>query len=274
MLEFMRNFESLGNNCEFGFVLSRAGVKDSSMFKWTLIEDHEHLLAALEGRLEGVYEAENLTPRFATMVRDRRYDLCFHTSMPIKRHGGELTFGGPEAEWRSIYERERAKFQYLASTFLKRLEAPAKIYVYRSNIEVPTATVRKLLQLLRKSGGRASLLIMKQADAEHAPGTVIPLEEGLYEGYLGYLSTSSALEDIDYDAWFETCRNAWSLHASLVGLDVEVLPSEATDTAPLHTPEGFDPVAYLLANPDVAEAGMPADIHYLRYGWKEGRSLT
>ena len=38
-------------------------------------------------------------------------------------------------------------------------------------------------------------------------------------------------------------------------------------------PDDFDAAAYLAANPDVAEGGMEAGDHYLRYGRREGRPL-
>lgn len=38
-------------------------------------------------------------------------------------------------------------------------------------------------------------------------------------------------------------------------------------------PEGFDPAAYLAANPDVEAAGDDAATHYLQYGFREGRRL-
>jgi hypothetical protein len=45
-----------------------------------------------------------------------------------------------------------------------------------------------------------------------------------------------------------------------------------TDDAAL--PPGFDPEFYLRANPDVAEAGMDAATHYLRFGRAEGRAYS
>lgn len=39
-------------------------------------------------------------------------------------------------------------------------------------------------------------------------------------------------------------------------------------------PPGFDPILYLRANPDVAQAGMDAAQHYLSFGYKEGRTLA
>ena len=38
-------------------------------------------------------------------------------------------------------------------------------------------------------------------------------------------------------------------------------------------PEGFDPRAYLRANPDVAATGVAAETHFLNYGYLEGRAL-
>lgn len=37
--------------------------------------------------------------------------------------------------------------------------------------------------------------------------------------------------------------------------------------------ETFDPVLYLLANPDVAAAGIDPSAHYLTYGWRERHKL-
>jgi len=43
--------------------------------------------------------------------------------------------------------------------------------------------------------------------------------------------------------------------------------------AEVRLPAGFDPQAYLRANPDVAAAGFAAEAHFLNYGYLEGRSL-
>src|SRR4051794_32618805 len=37
-------------------------------------------------------------------------------------------------------------------------------------------------------------------------------------------------------------------------------------------PADFDPEYYLMANPDVAAAGVDPYQHYLQYGWREGRN--
>ncbi len=42
---------------------------------------------------------------------------------------------------------------------------------------------------------------------------------------------------------------------------------------PVRLPDGFDPALYLLANPDVAEAGVDPARHYFNFGQREGRKL-
>jgi hypothetical protein len=48
---------------------------------------------------------------------------------------------------------------------------------------------------------------------------------------------------------------------------------DATRKAPRNLPRSFNAEAYLLANPDVAAAGVDAGSHYMQYGWREGRKL-
>jgi hypothetical protein len=42
---------------------------------------------------------------------------------------------------------------------------------------------------------------------------------------------------------------------------------------PTKTPPGFDPKAYLRANPDVAKAKVDPVKHWLEFGYREGRPL-
>jgi SAM-dependent methyltransferase len=65
---------------------------------------------------------------------------------------------------------------------------------------------------------------------------------------------------------YDTVRDSCEFYAVL----------EKTDSSDFSEPElpaGFDPAQYLLANPDVARAGVDAARHYLSYGYREGRKL-
>ncbi|MCG5247994.1 hypothetical protein MCX33_18765 [Methylorubrum extorquens] len=216
----MRNFESLGNNSEFGFVLQNAGVTQSSLFKWTLIDDFTHLIAAIDAEFEGLYESANLVPRFATMVRDIKFGLCFHTEAKIGVDNGRYVFIDNIDDRMEVIERERQKFRYLANNFLQTLRVEKKIYVLRSGIEIPAVVAEMILRSLRRVG-HCSLIVMKQADDEHPAGTVRILSDGVYEGSVAYISKDPGLQDIQHVGWLETCQKAWEMHTALYGLATE-----------------------------------------------------
>lgn len=46
-------FESLGDNCEFGFVQRRSGVEDGGLLRWA-VSPPEALLKAIRSRFSGV----------------------------------------------------------------------------------------------------------------------------------------------------------------------------------------------------------------------------
>lgn len=272
MNDYMRNFESLGSNCEFGFVSHWAGVTEGSLFKWCLVDDFSHLISALDAKFDGLYQGQNLTPRTETMVRDRRFGLNFHTKLKIGLEDGLLMFSDPKEEWARVFEAEQHKMNYLVDKFLDGLRTQQKIYVMRANTEIPVGVAETVLRTLRRIG-HCSLIVMRQADSANPPGTVRSLSPGLYEGFVAYISTDPALQDIQCEGWFETCRNAWNLHAEINGINTQSDEGAGLGEAPESVPEGFDSDLYLLANPDIVDIGMSAAQHYLAIGWKERRPL-
>lgn len=267
----MRHFESLGSNCEVGFVLHEAGVKDMTLFKWSLIEDCQYLVAAVEARFKGIYETHNLVPRGKTVVRDLQFGLCFHTALKIRKQKSVFEFAESEADMRSTLDRERRRISILAAAFLKNLATKNRMYVIRSNDELPRGMASRVLSTLNAVNANASLLVVKQAKPGKSPSEVAAIADGLYECRVDHLSTRGELDDINFGAWFETCRKAWELHAEVTGIVTEEVLKAVR--APTAVPEGFNAEAYLLAHPDVAAAGVPAEDHYLRHGWREGRAL-
>ncbi len=208
MPNHMQDFESLGSNCEFGFILERSGVSAGGLFKWSLILDFAELIAAFDGNFEGMYQSGNLTPSDGTMVQDARFGLRWHTTMKIGVENDRLVFLQSEEERLPIIEQEHAKIYYLVDKFLTGLKSGHKIYVMRSNSELSIEILHSIQTRLRAIGD-ATLFVVKQSSEENGAGTVRLLEDGIYEGYVTHLSTSPGLEDMNDAGWFETCRNAW-----------------------------------------------------------------
>jgi hypothetical protein len=63
------------------------------------------------------------------------------------------------------------------------------------------------------------------------------------------------------------------LSTGIYTVSLVAAPAVATITVPGRAPElAFDAAFYLAKNPDVAAAGMDAQLHYDGFGWKEGRN--
>ena len=62
--------------------------------------------------------------------------------------------------------------------------------------------------------------------------------------------------------------NSWN------GSEIPLSFIDSVKPRALELPPGFDPAAYLAANPDVAAAGADPQQHYLQYGFREGRKLA
>jgi hypothetical protein len=271
MESFLKHFESLGDNCEFGFVLQHHGIHDGGMFRWTMIRDFRHLTKALDNRLEGIYDIDDLVPCSPDMVRDERFGVEFHTKMPIIRTVDGFDFGTAKSERLSAHYFEREKYFYLTEKFFNVARRGSKIYVLKSINPISQSVVEDVLRSLRRRGD-VSLLWVCEQDANHQDGIVEKLGNNLYRGFITRFSTTIKMSDIDILGWAALCEAAYKLHISIHG----ELPGDDENPRPvqqpLTLPPWFDPRLYLIANPDVADAGMDAGEHYLNFGWHEGRA--
>lgn len=216
MTAYLDNFRSFGSNCEFGLVLETASFTEGGFLKNALVQDFSFVIAALDGNFEGMYKPENIVPYHSSMVRDTKYGLCWHTKLQIGWVGDALELIGPEDVRLATMADERSKMYYLVERLLNELATEHKIYVMRSNEDIPIETPRAILMRLRERG-QASMIVMKQSNEEHGPATVGVLEDGIYVGYLPHLGLNPNLEDVDHAGWHETCKNAWALHESIHG---------------------------------------------------------
>src|SRR5690349_19869130 len=144
--ELFSAFESLGNNCELGFVQDAAGCSGLSLFKNVGFNRTEQLIEALDAGLAGMFE-----PGAHEFVRPdgwpdyaldcRRFGFRFHTGLPVTT---------PDAE-REFDALLRA-FRWLRDKFLQDLGSGKKIFTYRHHIQFTEALAERLLTSLRRHG--------------------------------------------------------------------------------------------------------------------------
>ncbi len=198
-------FESVGENCEFGLFQRRCDAEPlgllrfSSTFMRNLIRGVESGFAglgeneAIEPRLEG-------GPRKEFMIHEQKYGLVYHT----------FVYEGERSAW-LMREQEVARLKFLRRKFIEELEAAEKIFVYRYGAKATLEEILPLHMALNRYGP-ATLLWVVPADRGHAAGSVEVLMPGLMKGYIDRFAPDDNAHDLSFDGWLVLCANAYVLH--------------------------------------------------------------
>ncbi|MBK3734780.1 hypothetical protein GAY29_17055 [Azospirillum brasilense] len=205
-------FESLGDNCEFGFVLRRLSCEAGSLFRWTSMKP-DQLLAKLRANFDGMYRFENLSPLRTGMVLDSAYGIGWHSDMKSDVTGGRLVFRDDEATRRALHRRETRKIQYLQAKFTARAAMGGVIFVVKSNPGIAPATIDGLYEALTALAGHDdfALLEVQATDDPARIGSVDWQRPGLMRGYVTRFAPYHRADDIDAAAWFSIVQGALSL---------------------------------------------------------------
>ena len=209
----LRAFASLGDNCEFGLVQRRCGIEQLGLFRFAQIPI-ANLVAALDGSFDGLDDPEAIAvmqaPRLASAPRTAgpRDYFVYHIDYGAAWHAG--VFDGPPTE--HVLADERRRLAYLKRNLLEELAAGSRIYVVRRVKPLARDDVLALWRALQRHGPNA-LLWAVPADATHRAGTVVPIEPGLYQGYIDHLAADDDPSDVSVRGWIELCRRTLQLHA-------------------------------------------------------------
>lgn len=204
--------ESLGDNCELGFVLGNLGCKAGSVFRWASMRP-DQLLAKLRADFAGMYEFDNLSPLRPAMVMDRRYGIGWHTELKSEPVGGSLAFRDDEETRRRIHLKEMRKVQYLVSKFIARIRLGGVLFVVKSNAGIDPATVDGIHGQLRRLSGNAEFALLEVRSTDEAPmvGTVGWVRPGLLRGFVPRFAPYERADDVDMPAWTSILAGALEL---------------------------------------------------------------
>jgi hypothetical protein len=198
----LQRFESLGDNCEFGFVQRANGYEDGGLLRWS-ISPLDKLIVCLETDFKDLYLFENLEPSAPDMVRDITTGLMFHTQM----HSIDGHFVLGDQARQEIYVRERRKIDHLLDKFRRKLREPDTICVYKRNSGVSDADATRLQQSLNKLGP-SSLLIVRSTDDRERWSTVECLGSGLFLGLVDEFAPYFAADHVSIRVWNRLLQNA------------------------------------------------------------------
>jgi predicted Zn-dependent protease len=224
--ELMLNFESLGDNCEFGFVQRHFGAEPLGLLRWSGTPPKQ-LAAAIEAKFGGFGLPENTELKVRNnqyFLLDTRYKLITHT----------FIFVGDVAPER-LYLTMTRRLQYLSSKFMDDVANSEKIFVYRARgLSLDDA---RTLHRAMQSYGDCTLLCVDKAAAGPTAGTVKTVEHGLLFGYVDRLWNHIA-ELPSFDCWVSICRQAYDLWDGPKSMGAPVL-GRITSAGPIH--EGSSP---------------------------------
>jgi hypothetical protein len=202
--ELMLNFESIGDNCEFGVVQRNAGAEPLGLLRFAGAPVR-HLIRALEHRFAGIAEPENVRVQPENgeyMIKLAKQHFIYHSN--ALEHQMDRT---------ELHRQEVRRIGYLAKEFVADLETPTKILVFRQNEPLLAHDLALLRAALRRYATHTMLWVL-EAQPGHPPGTVEVADDHLMLGYVRWLAPRNDAPNADQASWLSVLRAAHSLWRS------------------------------------------------------------
>jgi hypothetical protein len=197
----LQQFESLGENCDFGVVQRAVGIEPFGLFRFAACKAAD-VAALLRERFERLGEPEDLSldvvgTRREYWVKSRHFSFEAHTD----RFAGQ---DDPEVARAAQIE----KMRFLKARLLGDLSRARKIFILKGNADA--ATIQEIAAQLQ-TYGRNCLLWVKVADVMHPPGSVERTADGLLSGFVRRFGTYEGDPSLPVEHWVAVCANAHRL---------------------------------------------------------------
>lgn len=209
----LARIESLGDNCELGGVLRKAGNEDGGFFRWTLCP-FKSMRQVISEDFANVYELKNLKAHTKSMVMDTANGIVYHSAMRAEGELGAMVFTTPPDELTEIQKREQSKAVYMADKFLKRLRDPSVLFVIKRNGGLSPEDVAEFHDFLKKKAGsdRINLLWVQVAKDPSSIGVVESIgDSGLVTGYISSLASYFDALTSDFQSWVVLLQRAFDV---------------------------------------------------------------
>jgi tetratricopeptide (TPR) repeat protein len=201
--DFFLGFESLGANCEFGFVQRRFGAEPISLLRWSAI-DPDELVRSLDAGFVGLGDEAyfSVFPGWNHQwdARDSRY-FTYHTYIGVEEAGAE-----------QVARTARRRMAFMRDKLLADLAAGEKIFVYKEwKFRMTEAQILAISQSLRRHNPANRLLAVRLFDAAQPAGVVRLLTPQTAVGAIEVDARQAVLEEVPVESWRAICREAAAL---------------------------------------------------------------
>ena len=194
-------FESLGENCEFGLFQRRCDAEPLGLLRFSSTF-MRNLIRGIDNGFEGLGAPEDIDPRLEGesrkeyMIHEKKFGLVYHT----------FVYEGQRSVW-LMREQESARLKFLRRKFMEELESAHKIFVYKFGSGVTEEEILPLHMALNRYG-EATLLWVVPAERDRPAGTVEVVMPGLLKGYIDRFAPDDNAHDFSFDGWLRVCANA------------------------------------------------------------------
>ncbi|MGI3778861.1 MAG: hypothetical protein ACRYGC_16340 [Janthinobacterium lividum] len=207
--QLVSQFQSVGDNCEFGVVQRQCGAEPLNLLRFAST-DIAHLLRGLATQFAGLDEPENVTYRLGGERGAFREYVMWQTTYDLVYHTYKYQ---DDTDADTLLAAERQKLGLQLRMFLEDLEDAEKILVIKRNDPLALGEVLPVLRGLRAYGDN-TLLYVVPAGSEHLPGSVEWKAPGLLCGYMDRFAPYEDAHDTSMQCWLSICRNALGLWRS------------------------------------------------------------
>ena len=220
--ELFLNFESLGDNCEFGLVQRHAGLEPLGLFRFAF-SSMPNVLRALQNRFEKIADLDRIDVTVAKntelMVHLREYGFYYH----VGKHEGDI-------EIETLRRDEQKKLAFLIRRLIGTLTTGEKIFIRKGEKTKTRQQAKELLNEMR-AYGPATLLWVTEADHDNPPGSVRVLEPGLLRGRIDSFAPYTDAHSIGFTGWVDVCQNAYWLWKTAAPAGADAPPPVRVDQA-------------------------------------------
>jgi hypothetical protein len=203
--DLLRNFESLGHNCEFGLMQRDLDAEPLGLLRFGGIE-LPSLLLGLECAFAGIddpnglgLETGRMNGREEYLVRDRHFGVRIHTGQFLD----EVPAEGVD------FSRMARHIAFLQRQFAGVLHDASRIFVLHHPDLRDAARALPILNRLRSHGDNALLYVTEHPTVP--PGMVVQERAQLFHGYIDQLVPMNEAARINLGAWVSLCANTQRL---------------------------------------------------------------
>jgi tetratricopeptide (TPR) repeat protein len=201
-------FESLGENCEFGLAQRHFGVEPLSLLRWVSLSP-EALCNALEERFAKIDDPADLKIELSGSeyhALGTAYQMRMHTFIVASEYKGTV---------QQLNAQLFRRLKYLKDKLLADLAAAEKLFVWQSGVGsiLTDETILRMHRGVQRYNGSNALMVIKRSNEQGQVPALFRRAPGLFVGTLPQVETTVAGDGSvsgasPFNGWLRLCRKA------------------------------------------------------------------